>query len=129
MTKGTLSLFEIQASEPQKLVEFYSKLFGWTFNLEMKEPVEYWGIKTPGINGGLVTRPAKTPDHEQGTNAFTCSFEVDNYDQAEKLILSMGGIVAMDKFAIPGKRWQGYYVDPDHNTFGIFEVDEKAGLQ
>jgi hypothetical protein len=34
--------------------------------------------------------------------------------------------VALPKFAVPGKCWQGYFIDLDGNTFGIFEVDEGA---
>jgi predicted enzyme related to lactoylglutathione lyase len=43
-----------------------------------------------------------------------------------KTILNLGGIVALPKFAVPGRCWQGYFVDTEGNTFGIFEVDEKA---
>ncbi len=32
----------------------------------------------------------------------------------------------MDKFAIPGRAWHGYFVDLDHNVFGIFQADENA---
>ena len=28
---------------------------------------------------------------------------------------------------VPGKCWQGYFIDTEGNTFGIFEVDEEAG--
>ncbi len=42
------------------------------------------------------------------------------------MILQNGGQVALPKFAIPGRCWQGYFLDLDSNTFGIFEGDEKA---
>ncbi len=29
-------------------------------------------------------------------------------------------------FEIPGTCWQGYFVDPEGHTFGIFQVDEVA---
>jgi uncharacterized protein len=32
----------------------------------------------------------------------------------------------MERFAVPGRCWQGYFVDCDGNVFGIFEVDESA---
>ncbi|MDB5748077.1 MAG: glyoxalase, partial [Massilia sp.] len=36
--------FEIHASDPQLLIDFYSNLFGWSFS---KFPVgEYWTINT-----------------------------------------------------------------------------------
>jgi len=52
---------------------------------------------------------------------------VDSFDQIEKLIFENGGQVAMPKFAVAGKCWQGYFLEADHNVFGVFQVDEKAG--
>ncbi|HSW65552.1 MAG TPA: VOC family protein, partial [Bacillota bacterium] len=43
-----------------------------------------------------------------------------------KYIVANGGKVAMEKFAVPGKCWQGYFLDPDNNTFGIFQPDPDA---
>jgi len=63
---------------------------------------------------------------EFGTNAFVCTIQVENYDKTNELILSNGGQVALAKFAVPGRCWQGYFVDLDNNTLGIFEVDSSA---
>ena len=69
---------------------------------------------------------AKAPGSEQGANAFVCSMEVADYDPIAKKILDSGGRVVMPKFAIAGVCWQGYFLDPEGNTFGIFEPDPKA---
>jgi predicted enzyme related to lactoylglutathione lyase len=61
-----------------------------------------------------------------GTNAFVCSVQVENFDKTSELILKNGGQIALPKFAIPSRCWQGYFVDLDNNPFGIFEVDENA---
>ncbi|HEV7424644.1 MAG TPA: VOC family protein [Candidatus Paceibacterota bacterium] len=121
-----ISYFEIQATNPKELIVFYENVFGWKFTKEEKLPIEYYRIKTEGMNGGLLKRPAKTPPGEYGTNAFTCSAMVSNFDKTAERILKNGGQVALPKFAVPGKCWQGYFIDTDHNTFGIFEVDENA---
>ncbi len=71
-------------------------------------------------------RPANVPPMEAGTNAFVCSVQVENFDNTSENILTNGGRVAMPKFAVPGRCWQGYFIDPDNNTFGIFEADETA---
>ena len=123
---NNVSYFEIQSSEPKREIGFYQNVFGWEFIREENLPIEYYRIKTNGINGALLKRPAKIPPKEFGTNAFACSIMVDNFDQTEKLIKENGGNIAMPKFAIQGRCWQGYFLDADNNVFGIFEVDENA---
>ena len=65
--------FEIHASEPQQLIDFYSALFGWEFT--QFGDVPYWSIATGegaignvagqpgmGINGGLTQRMGPKPE-------------------------------------------------------------------
>jgi predicted enzyme related to lactoylglutathione lyase len=84
---NAVAYFEIQASNPETAIAFYHKVFGWKFFKEELLPIEYYQIQTEGINGGLLKRPAKTPPPEYGTNAFTCSVMVYNFDQTAKKIL------------------------------------------
>ena len=123
---NTVGYFEIQSSDIQRDINFYQSVFGWKFTRQESVPIEYYRIETNGINGGLLKRPAKTPPTECGTNAFTCSIQVENFDKTAKVITQNGGQTAMEKFAVPNRCWQGYFVDLDHNVFGIFEVDENA---
>jgi uncharacterized protein len=124
---NNIAYFEIQAREPSKLVEFYKNVFGWEFTRDERLPIEYWRLKEgTGMNGAILQRPKETPPLMYGTNAYTCSVWVESYDLTAEKILAGGGVVAMEKFAIPGKCWQGYYVDLDHNVFGIFEADVNA---
>lgn len=125
MNKGHI-YFEIQADNPPRAVRFYTQVFGWKFDEIPGLPVAYWRIETGGSRGGLLQRPAKTPPPQSGTNAFVCSFEVENFDATAKIIEQLGGIVALPKFAVPNTCWQGYFVDPEGNTFGIFQVDPNA---
>jgi hypothetical protein len=123
---NTIGYFEIQSSDPSRDIRFYESVFGWRFIKEEFVPIEYYRIETNSINGGLLKRPAQVPPTECGANAFVCSIQVENFDRINELILQKGGQVAMPKFAIPGRCWQGYFVDPDNNTFGIFQVDPNA---
>lgn len=123
---NTISYFEIQSSDPERDIKFYETVFGWKFVREMSVSIEYYRIETNGIHGGLLKRPSPVPPPEYGTNAFTCSIQVKNFDQVAELIGEIGGKIALPKFAIAGKCWQGYFTDPDNNTFGIFEADENA---
>jgi uncharacterized protein len=120
------SYFEVQADEVQRTTRFYSEAFGWKFTRVEGIPVEYWRIETEGPRGGLLKRPAAAHPPMHGTNAFVCSMEGSDYDHVAGRIAKLGGTVALPKFAEPGMCWQGYFVDPEGNTFGIFQADEKA---
>lgn len=123
---NTIGYFEIQSSNPGREIQFYKTVFDWKFIREEFVPIGYYRIETNSINGGLLKRPAAVPPTQSGTNAFVCSIQVESFDKTAELILKNGGQIALPKFAIPARCWQGYFIDGDNNTFGIFEVDEKA---
>ena len=125
--------FEIQADDPERAAEFYQTVFGWDIKKWDSDQMEYWMVMTDkkestemGINGGLLRRPAKTPNEQCGTNAYVCTMGVENFDEIEKKILRAGGKVAMPKFALAGMAWQGYFLDTENNTFGIHQPDKDA---
>jgi hypothetical protein len=118
--------FEIQANDVQRAVKFYQSVFGWMLSRNPGAPIEYWYIETGGARGGLLQRPAKTPPPQHGTNAFVCSVEAENFDEIAGRVISGGGQAALEKVPVPGRCWQGYFIDTEGNTFGIFEVDENA---
>jgi uncharacterized protein len=78
----------------------------------MHNPVEYWLIQTENMRAGLVKRAG--------------SMEVADFDAAAGAILKNGGQVAMPKFTESGTCWQGYFLDPQGNTFGVFQLDPNA---
>jgi len=125
--------FELQADDLERAKAFYGAVFGWEFQdwSSAAGGSPYWGIVTgpddqPGINGGLLQRPAPSPGPGQGTNAYVCTMGVEDYDATEKRILDAGGQVALPKMALTGMAWQGYYLDPEGNTFGIHQPDPEA---
>ena len=87
MLMNQLCYFEIQSSQPSREVAFYQAVFGWSFEKVAGLPIDYYRITTTGIHGGLLSRPAATPPTHCGTNAFTCSIEVTDFDATATLIL------------------------------------------
>lgn len=122
---NTIGYFEIQSSNIEREAAFYRKVFGWKIERDESMPIQYYRIETGGVGGAILERPAPAAPMS-GTNAFTCSIEVTGFDETAKIILENGGQIALPKFAIPGKCWQGYFIDADLNVFGIFEADESA---
>ena len=121
--------FEIHASQPQALIDFYTVLLGWKFS--KVGPIEYWRIETgpsdqPGINGGLVQRPCAAPGETPALNAFVCTAEVASLDDTLSKAMALGAIIALPKMPVPDMGWLAYIKDPDGNVLGLLQPDEKA---
>ncbi len=121
--------FEIHASNPQALIDFYGGLFGWTFN--KWEGGDYWMITTgaddkPGINGGLMPRRGDVPQPLAAVNAFVITVDVDDVDTVVDGARRAGGTVALPKMPVPGIGWLAYLKDPDGNIFGAMQADREA---
>lgn len=126
--------FEIHASDPEKVAEFYKNVFGWEV-AKWDGPMEYWMVMTapkgstePGINGGLIKRmnPEDPIAKPQRVSAFVLTIQTENYDEIHEKILANGGMVALPKTALVGMAWQGYYLDNDKNLFGLHQTDTNA---
>jgi predicted enzyme related to lactoylglutathione lyase len=123
--------FEIHASEPQRLIDFYSELFGWKFTQYGDTP--YWTIDTgegaignttgtpgAGINGGLTQRQGPRP--EAGAPVNGCNFVVGvdgSVDDLMKRGIELGAAEAMPAEDMEGIGRGGYLTDPDGNLFGM----------
>ena len=115
--------FEIPSDNPQKAIEFYSKLFGWKFS-KWDGPMDYWLINTgdpgePGINGGLMQR--RDPNQP-----CVNTIGVTNLDESVATVLQMGGAIALPKMPVPGVGWLAYCKDTDGHIFGMMQPDTAA---
>ena len=79
-----------------------------------------------GINGALMQRQSPPPEPNQALNGYACTMGVGDYDSTEAKILHNGGKVSLEKYALPGMAWQGYFTDTEGNVFGIHQPDENA---
>jgi len=122
--------FEIHASEPQRLVDFYHELLGWEFT--RYGDVEYWTISTGegavqntagkagfGINGGLVPRRGPKPDLGAPVAGCNIVIGVDDVDGLMQRGVELGGTEALAAQDWPGIGRGGYLLDPDNNVFGL----------
>lgn len=125
-----VSHFEIPGDDPEKLAQFYSRLFDWKIE-KVPGDFEYWMVHTVpsgpdgapeepgGINGGLYRRQAA---EQRPINYVT----VDNVDAYLARAAELGAQVAMGKMAVPGMGWFAQLVDPDGNPFAIWQNDAAA---
>jgi predicted enzyme related to lactoylglutathione lyase len=124
--------FEIPADDPDKLSDFYGKLFGWNIQkTPMGDGSNYWVVSTvatneqgmpsePGaINGGIYPRPAPEARPINYVNVES----VDEYQQKAE---SLGARVVLQKMPIPGMGYFAQVIDPEGNQFGLFQIDPSA---
>jgi predicted enzyme related to lactoylglutathione lyase len=124
--------FEIHASEPQKLIDFYSQLLGWKFQDYGSEEQPYWVIDTGegaignaegkaglGINGGLTRREGPRPQPGAAVNGCNIVVGVEDVDGLMRRGVELGGTEAVPAADWPGIGRGGYLLDPDGNVFGL----------
>ena len=120
--------FEIHATEPQRLVDFYSELLGWTFT---RYGDDYWVIETGegsignaagqpgmGINGGLARREGPAPEVGAPVNGCNIVVGVQDVDGLMQRGVELGGTEALPATDWPGIGRGGYLVDPDGRLVG-----------
>ncbi len=122
--------FEIHATDPARVLPFYTALFGWTAQ-KLPGPVDYWLLTTGapgdlGVDGALMRRRGAPPAEGQPVNAFVCTVDVESVDDVEARLAALGGTVAVPKMAIPGVGWLLYIKDPDGNILGALQADSLA---
>jgi predicted enzyme related to lactoylglutathione lyase len=110
-------------------MEFYTAVFGWSFNkFDMPGGEVYWGVTTTPvdekhrptrlgeINGGLMKR--KAPDQP-----FMNYIQVDSIDESLKVVVAHGGVVLMPKTEIaPNMGWIAAFRDTENNIMGLHEL-------
>ena len=121
--------FEIHAGDPARAINFYEKIFGWTFS-KWDGPMPYWLVTTgpdsePGINGGLHERRGEIDG--QAVIAYVCTVGVESVDASIATVAANGGTIAVPKMPIPGMGWLVYCKDTEGNIFGMMQPDANAG--
>ncbi len=110
--------FELSATEPKKVMDFYSRVFGWKF--EKYQNQEYWIVtggakEEPGIDGAIQPRRTERP-------AIVNTISVSNIDETMKKIEKNGGRLVVPKMEIPMMGTLAYFTDTEGNMHGIMQV-------
>jgi uncharacterized protein len=115
--------FEIPAENPDGVVKFYSRVFGWKVD-KWEGPVDYWLITTgekgePGINGAVMKK-------EGPQSGITNTIEVTSVDETVEKVVANGGEVLAPKMPVPGVGYAAYFRDVEGNVFGLMQPDTSA---
>lgn len=119
--------FEIQADDPQRAIKFYTGVFGWEINKWGEQ--DYWLVTTgpddqhPGINGAIMPCNTDRPAPGAPVVGSVITMQIDDLDASLAKALELGGVIAMDKFAIPGVGTVAYVLDSEANVVGMLQPE------
>jgi predicted enzyme related to lactoylglutathione lyase len=123
---GRLVHFEIHADDPERAVDFYTSVFGWTVN--RFGDVEYWLLSTgpsdePGIDGAILPRSGERPPIGASIVGAVNTVSVDDLDATLAKVSEKGCGLALDKMVIPGVGTVAYVFDTEANVVGILQPE------
>lgn len=110
--------FEIPSDDPNRLKEFFTNTFGWSFQEYGDENYQFalTGDKSGmGIDGAIMKR--KDPQQP-----VVNTIGVASVDDAVSKIEENGGTIVMPKQQIGEMGYVAYFKDPDGNIHGVWET-------
>jgi predicted enzyme related to lactoylglutathione lyase len=114
---GKLVHFELPAQDTQRARDFWSSVFGWTWNDPGMAGFEYWMTQTSAEQGGAIY------PSQQGERGPIVYFDSVDIDATLAAVRERGGTAA-EKMPIPEIGWFARCTDTEGNEFSVFQRDE-----
>jgi predicted enzyme related to lactoylglutathione lyase len=115
--------FEIPATILERARYFYSRVFGW--ECTKLDDADYYVVRARekgiGIDGGIILRKTK---EQQPVNYV----KVERIDDAITKIEQYGGMLIVNKTAVPKTGWFAVFRDTENNVMGVWQDDVNAGM-
>lgn len=118
---GSLSWNELMTHDPQKAIDFYTKLLGWGHQTsDMGNNMKYTTFSVgERMNAGMVQIQ---PEWGEVPPSWAVYFAVENCDAAVKKVESLGGKVEMPPQDIPNVGRFALVQDPQHVYFYVIQL-------
>jgi predicted enzyme related to lactoylglutathione lyase len=111
--------WELMSKQPEKLADFYAKIFGW--QVQHVPEINYRIVDTKanqGINGGIV-KPDK-PEPWPGNMLFYIL--VDDLAKYRKKVVAAGGSIHVEEQKVPRMGKFSLFTDPDGRMMGLWKA-------
>ncbi|MGQ0651737.1 MAG: VOC family protein [Betaproteobacteria bacterium] len=109
--------FELMTGEPEKVADFYAKIFGW--KIEHRPEMNYRIVETGhegGINGGII-KPDR-PEPWPGNMLFY--IDVEDLAAYCRKIVAAGGKIHVEEQEVPGMGSFSLFTDPEGRMMGLW---------
>ncbi|WP_299118523.1 VOC family protein [uncultured Tenacibaculum sp.] len=110
MNNNHINYIEFKAKNIEKIKQFYSKAFDWTFT---DYGPTYTAFSSSGLEGGF-----EKTDEEINNGALVVLYN-ENLEEIKKHIIELNGTISKEIFSFPGgKRF--HFKDPSGNELAIW---------
>ena len=110
MKNNRINYIEFKAKDLEKVKEFYSQAFGWTFQ---DYGTEYTAFSDGGLDGGF------TKSEERIVNGALVILYHENLEAIREKVAASKGIITVDIFSFPGGR-RFHFQDPAGNELAVW---------
>jgi predicted enzyme related to lactoylglutathione lyase len=112
--------WELWSKEPEKLSEFYTKVFDW--KVSTIPELNYHLVDTDsdgGIGGGIMT-----PQEGDWPSDMTFYIDVDDLAAYRERIVAAGGQILIEEMSVPNVGSFSLFSDPDGRVLGMWKQGE-----
>ncbi|GAB3271374.1 VOC family protein [Sinomonas notoginsengisoli] len=127
LTPGAPCWVDLLTTDLEKAKEFYSELFGWTY--ETGDQEMYGGYTTAFRDGRMVAGlMGKMEEQAAAPDAWTVYFKTDDINATASAVSAAGGQVYMPPMEVPEQGHMAVFGDSDGAAFGSWQAAEHTGF-
>jgi predicted enzyme related to lactoylglutathione lyase len=118
MQPGTLSWNDLGTRDPQRAIDFYSKLMGWDIQKMEAGPMPYWVVNVDGQGeGGIMPMPDMVP--AEVPSYWLVYFGTADLTASVAKAVQLGGSVVSEPMTVPDMVEFAVLADPFGATFAL----------
>jgi hypothetical protein len=114
--------------DPEAAVDFYSGLFGWTFE-DVMPPGSGGKYFIARLNGGDVAAVGSIPESAPQTAMWNTYVWVDSADETASKVRDAGGRVVMEPFDVLAAGRMAVFTDPEGAALCVWQGKEHRGAR
>ena len=120
MLPGTLSWNDLATRDPQKAIDFYTKLLGWDMQKMEAGPMPYWVVNVDGQGeGGIMPMPPMVP--AEVPSYWLVYFGTEDLAASVAKAVKLGGSVLSEPMEVPDMVAFAVLADPAGATFALMK--------
>ena len=112
--ENRIDYVEIPVTDLQKTQEFFSAMFGWSF--------EVWGDEYISFNDGQLDGGFRLSESPASTDGVLVTFYSDDLERDVQRVQELGATISKEIFSFPGGR-RFHFIDPVGTEYAIWSAD------